>query len=62
MRLELAALYRKMDRGEIESQEDTRQAYVSKLIATVLVVTELVRRVEELEQMRARATIPSATY
>ena len=50
VRLELAAVYRKMDSGEIESQDGTRRAYVLKTIADILVLADLERRVLELEE------------
>ena len=54
VRLELAALYRKMDSGEIKSQDGTRRAYVLKLIADVIALAELENRIEELEQGAAK--------
>ncbi|MBI3375000.1 MAG: hypothetical protein HY017_25035 [Betaproteobacteria bacterium] len=53
VRLELAAVYRKMDAGEIESQEGTRRAYVLKTIHDVIVSAELERRIVELEERHA---------
>ena len=53
VRLELAAVYRKMDSGQIESQEGTRRAYVLKTIQDVIVSAELERRIDELEQRQA---------
>ena len=50
VRLELAAVYRKMDSGEIESQDGTRRAYVLKTIHDVIVSAELERRIDELEE------------
>lgn len=50
VRLELAAVYRKMDSGEIESQDGTRRAYVLKTIHDVIVSAELERRIIELEE------------
>ena len=50
IRLELAAVYRKMDGGEIESQDGTRRAYVLKTIHDVIVSTELERRIQDLEE------------
>ena len=50
VRLELAAVYRKMDSGEIESQDGTRRAYVLKTIHDVIVSAELERRILELEE------------
>lgn len=53
IRLELAAVYRKMDAGEIESQDGTRRAYVLKTIHDVIVSAELERRIQELEDRQA---------
>ena len=50
VRLELAAVYRTMDSGEIESQDGTRRAYVLKTIHDVIVSAELERRILELEE------------
>jgi len=50
IRLELAAVYRRMDSGEIDSQDGTRRAYVLKTIHDVIVSSELERRIEELER------------
>ena len=50
IRLELAAVYRKMDGGEIESQDGTRRAYVLKTIHDVIVSAELERRIQDLEE------------
>jgi hypothetical protein len=50
VRLELAAVYRKMDSGEIESQDGTRRAYVLKTIADILVLAELEGRIVKLEE------------
>ncbi len=49
VRLELAHLYRRIDAGEITSQDGTRRAYVLRQIADVLTLTEIERRLEELE-------------
>ena len=56
VRLELAAVYRKMDAGEIASQDGTRRAYVLKTIHDVIVSAELERRIQELED---RQVLPS---
>ena len=53
VRLELAAVYRKIDAGEIESQDGTRRAYVLKTIHDVIVSAELERRIVELEERQA---------
>jgi hypothetical protein len=52
IRLELAAVYRKMDAGEIPSQDGTRRAYVLKTIHDVIVSAELERRIQELEDIQ----------
>lgn len=54
VRLELAAVYRQMDAGEIESQDGTRRAYVLKTIADVITLAELERRIQELEEQQGR--------
>lgn len=59
VRLELAALYRRIDAGEIKSQDGTRRAYVLRQIADILALTELERRVAELEQRRVLGHRPS---
>jgi hypothetical protein len=56
VRIELAAVYRKMDSGEIASQEGTRRAYVLKTIHDVIVSAELERRQTELEERHVRRT------
>jgi hypothetical protein len=53
VRLELAAVYRKMDSDEIDSQEGTRRAYVLKTIHDVIVSAELERRIAELEEQQS---------
>ena len=54
VRLELAAVYRKIDSGEIESQDGTRRAYVLKTLHDVIVSAELERRIGALEEQQAR--------
>lgn len=56
VRLELAAVYRRMDAGTIESQDGTRRAYVLRQIHDVIVSAELERRIEELEGRASRMT------
>lgn len=65
VRLELAAVYRKMDSGKIESLDGTRRAYVLRQIADILVSAELEKRIVELEekheqrmQQAARPALP----
>jgi hypothetical protein len=52
VRLELAAVYRKMDSGAIPSQDGTRRAYVLKTIADVLALAELEQRLIALEEQQ----------
>ena len=54
VRLELAAVYRQMDAGSIETQDGTRKAYVLKTIADVITLAELEKRIQELEGQRGR--------
>ncbi len=64
VRLELAVVYRKMDAGEIESQEGTRRAYVLRIIHDCLVSAALERRIDQLEERQElagnRAMFPRA--
>jgi hypothetical protein len=63
LRLELAAVYRKMDAGEIETQDGTRRAYVLKTIHDVIVSAELERRIGELEERQLLSGgIPALPY
>ena len=57
VRLELSAVYRKMNSGEIQTQDGTRRAYVLKTIHDVMVSAELERRITELED---RQTLPGS--
>lgn len=49
VRIEMAALYRKMDDGSVASVDGSRRAYVLKSIADVIALAELERRIQELE-------------
>jgi len=49
VRLELAYLYRKMDSGDIKSQDGTRRAFVLKTLHDVIVSAEIEKRLEALE-------------
>lgn len=59
VRLELAAVYRKMDSGEIESQDGTRRAYVLKTIADILVLADLEGRILKLEEKHEQRMQPA---
>lgn len=53
VRIELAAVYRQMDSGVIESADGTKRAYVLKTIADVITLAELEKRIQELEDRQA---------
>ena len=55
VRLELAALYRRIDAGLLDSRDGTRMAYVLRQIADVLTASELERRLVELEERHEQA-------
>lgn len=59
VRLELAATYRRLDAGEIESQDATRRAYVLRTIADIIELAELEKRIAELEE-RAMQRLPGS--
>lgn len=50
VRLEMAQVYRKVDRKELESQDGSRRVFMLRQIADVIVNTELERRVIDLEE------------
>lgn len=58
VRLEMADLYRRMDAGEIDSGEANRRVWHLERIGNILVVSELERRIQELEDQTARHAIP----
>lgn len=55
VRLEMAAVYRRMDAKEIESQEATRRVYVLRSIADVIELADLEKRIQDLEERQAAA-------
>ena len=61
VRLELAYLYRQIDAGKVPSQDGTRRAYILRQIADVLTMTEIERRLEELEERQATRLLPDAS-
>jgi hypothetical protein len=50
VRLELAAVYRKMKAGDMKTQDGTRMAFVLKTIADVIVSADLERRMPTLRK------------
>jgi hypothetical protein len=52
-RLEMAAVYRMVDQGQIPSQEGSRRVYMLGEIAKVITVAEMEKRLSELEQQHA---------
>ncbi len=59
VRIELAAVYRKIDAGEIESSDGSRRAYVLKTIGDIIELSELERRIAELEERKAAGLPPA---
>ncbi len=59
VRIELAAVYRKIDAGEIESSDGSRRAYVLKTIGDIIELSELERRIAELEERKAAGSPPA---
>lgn len=55
VRLEMAEVYRQVDRRQIESQDGSRRVYMLRQIADVIVNADLERRVSELEEHRPAA-------
>ena len=53
VRLEMAEVYRRVDRKEIESQDGSRRVFMLRQIADVIINSELERRIVELEQRAA---------
>jgi hypothetical protein len=50
VRLELAALYRRVDSGDLESSDGTKRAYILTSIAKVIELAEIESRIEALEE------------
>ena len=53
VRLEMAKVYRRMDRGDIEESAATKRVYILAEIGKIITVAELERRVLELEDRHA---------
>jgi hypothetical protein len=51
--VEMAAVYREVDRGSIESHDGSRRVFMLRQIADVIVNAELERRICELEARQA---------
>ena len=60
VRIEMAACYRAVDAGTIESQDASRRVYILRQIADVIVNADLERRVAELEERRG-TSLPAGT-
>lgn len=52
VRLEMAAVYRDVKRGTLDSRDGSRRVYILRQIGDILAITELERRVEQLENQR----------
>ena len=55
VRLEMAAVYRCLDAGDLAAQEATRRVYILGEIGKVITLAELERRIGELEERRGHA-------
>ena len=60
VRLEMAQVYRMVDRKELESHDGSRRVFMLRQIADVIVNTELEQRVDELEKRRTVVPPPTA--
>ena len=60
VRLELAQVYRKIDAGEINSQDGSRRAFVLKVLHDVIVSADVEKRIEALENGTVRR--PQGSY
>ena len=56
VRLEMAEVYRRVDRKEIESQDGSRRVFMLRQIADVIVNADLERRIAELEGQHQAAS------
>ncbi|HXS51745.1 MAG TPA: hypothetical protein VN782_04365, partial [Usitatibacter sp.] len=57
--------YRRLDSGEIESQDGTRRAYVLQCIAKVIEAAEIEARIAALEErqtMNSSRALPAPSY
>jgi hypothetical protein len=52
VRIELATLYRRVDRGDLESRDGSRRAFMLRQVADIIVFAELESRIVELEAKR----------
>ena len=61
VRLEMAAVYRMVDSGELKSQEGTRRVYILRQIGDIIAMHDLEKRVQELEERQAGRLIGSTS-
>jgi hypothetical protein len=64
IRLEMAAVYRRMNSGEIETAEGTKLVYVLRQIGDIIEMADIERRIEAIEERQAlissgRGLLPS---
>jgi hypothetical protein len=59
VRVEMARVYREMESGRRDSQDGSRLVYVLTQIAKVLELTEIERRLNQLETMAERRQLPA---
>jgi hypothetical protein len=64
IRLEMAAVYRKIDCGAIEAAEGTKLVYVLRQIGDIIEMAEIEKRIEAIEERQAlisngRGLLPS---
>jgi hypothetical protein len=64
IRLEMAAVYRRMNSGEIEASEGTKLVYVLRQIGDIIEMADIEKRIEAIEERQAlissgRGLLPS---
>ena len=52
VRLEIAAVYRKVDAGELSAQEGCRRVYMLRNVADIITMSDWEKRIEDLEAAR----------
>jgi hypothetical protein len=53
VRLEMAAVYRKMDSGAIQAAEGTKLVYVLRQIGDIIEMADIEKRIEAIEERQA---------